>query len=109
MYGGQLLGDVGGAAEQDPMSCPTRCAGCGGRADGEGDTERGTPSMGSVVVVGPRSVAVPPPTAPGGASLVELQLVALRRGVQRLPAFLVVAERDGRPLDSVHDVQVLVS
>lgn len=40
--------------------------------------------------------------------MVQLTLVPLRRGVQRLPALLVVSEADGRPLDSVHDVQLLV-
>jgi hypothetical protein len=39
---------------------------------------------------------------------VDVTLLPLRPGVQRLPAFLVVSEVDGRPLDSVHDVLVLV-
>jgi len=74
----------------------------------------GTPWVGRV----PPTPATPgwrrqhPPThAPlpaGGLTTVDVTLLPLRPGVQRLPAFLVVSEVDGRPLDSVHDVLVLV-
>jgi hypothetical protein len=60
----------------------------------------------AVAVLGPRVLRLGE-LAPGGSRDLEIRLLPLRRGWQRLPAFIVVAA-DGAPCASVHDVSVLV-
>jgi hypothetical protein len=61
-----------------------------------------------IVVQGARTQRAGP-LAPGTSCCVTFDLLPLQRGWARLPTFVVVAEADGRLLDSVHDVQVLVA
>lgn len=81
---------------------------CTGRTARPGAEDAASSPAGGIVVAGPRSLPVPPAASPGAPCEVQVDLLPLRPGVQRLPAFLVVGEADGRPLDSVHDVQLLV-
>jgi hypothetical protein len=65
-------------------------------------------STGGIVVQGLRSRRLQP-LAAGESVTVSFQLLPVCRGWVRLPTFVVVSEADGRLLDSVHDVAVLVS
>jgi hypothetical protein len=72
----------------------------------------GAPAAGSgadseLVVLGARSVRVPV-LAAGQSVTVEFECLPLRRGWVRLPTFVVASEADGRLLDGVHDVHLLV-
>jgi hypothetical protein len=60
-----------------------------------------------VVVQGSRSRRVPG-LAAGQSVDVPFELLPLRCGWLRLPTFVVASEADGRLLDGVHDVHVLV-
>lgn len=75
-----------------------------GSSGSSSDSSRVHPA---VAVQGKRSVRLLRLSA-GDAVTVDFQLLPLRRGWVRLPTFVVVSEADGRLLDSVHDVQVLV-
>jgi hypothetical protein len=75
---------------------------------GSGGSSAAPHSLGpGVVVVGPRVVSLGE-VSPGDTVEVPVTLLPLRRGWQRLPAFVVVG-RDGAPCASVHDVSLLVS
>lgn len=61
-----------------------------------------------VVVQGSRSKRVPA-LAAGQSVDVPFELLPLRCGWLRLPTFVVASEADGRLLDGVHDVHILVA
>jgi hypothetical protein len=82
---------------------PARASDAGARLGGASAAAAAPPA---VTVLGPRVVRLGE-LPPGSCRDVELQLLPLRRGWQRLPAFVVVAA-DGAPCASVHDVSVLV-
>lgn len=72
-----------------------------------GDAGASDSSCPEVVVQGSRSRRIP--GLPAGQSVdVAFELLPLRCGWLRLPTFVVASEADGRLLDGVHDVHVLV-
>lgn len=79
-----------------------RLGGGGGTADAASDS-----SCPEVVVQGSRSRRIPA-LAAGQSVDVPFELLPLRCGWLRLPTFVVASEADGRLLDGVHDVNILV-
>lgn len=97
-------GSTMGQMATDSSSIQARRLGGPAADSGGGD---GSSSSPEVVVQGSRSRRVP--GLPAGQSVdVPFELLPLRRGWLRLPTFVVASEADGRLLDGVHDVHILV-
>lgn len=79
----------------------------GGGAGGSAADAASDSSCPEVVVQGSRSRRIPA-LAAGQSVDVPFELLPLRCGWLRLPTFVVASEADGRLLDGVHDVNILV-
>lgn len=90
-------------------SAPVAAASAGAAATSSPSSEWGAagPPVLGVVVLGPKVVQLGE-LQPAEVRLVEVSLLPLRRGWQRLPAFVVV-DSEGAPCSSVHDVSMLIS
>ena len=102
----QRASSSGGAATAAAAAAAATAASAGGAqqppGDGNGEAEAG------VAVIGPRVLRVGS-LAPGEARDLRVRLLPLRRGWQRLPAFVLVDAASGAPCASVHDLAVLVA
>jgi hypothetical protein len=101
-------GSTGGLASSSSVQLGTDSSSIQSRRMGGNAVHTGPDSSSpEVVVQGSRSRRVPGLAA--GQSLdVAFELLPLRCGWLRLPTFVVASETDGRLLDGVHDVHILV-